>query len=267
MATQTAYDAWSAGQSYEHYMGRWSRRIAERFVEWLAPPAGADWLEVGCGTGALTRTVLSSAAPRSILATDRSDAFVAYARANTADDRMRFEVADAMRLPVADATVDVVTSALVLNFVADRKKALAEMCRVLRPGGIVSFSVWDYPGGGMGFIDAFWRAAAEVDPAAAELDESARFPFCTGEGLAKLCADAGIPEAEIDPIEVETVFQDFEAFWHPFTLGAGPAPGYCKNLSDDRRELLKTHLAARLDKGGPIVLPARAWAMRAKRPG
>jgi hypothetical protein len=119
----------------------------------------------------------------------------------------------------------------------------------------------------MGFIDAFWRAAAEVDPAAAELDESARFPFCTGEGLAKLCADAGIPEAEIAPIEVETVFQDFEAFWHPFTLGAGPAPGYCKNLSDDRRELLKTHLAARLDKGGPIVLPARAWAMRARRPG
>lgn len=266
MPARNEFDAWSAGQSYEHYMGRWSRMIASDFVEWLAPPAGAAWLEVGCGTGALTQTVLSSAAPLSILATDQSADFMAHATADTNDKRVRFEIADATLLPCADASIDMVTSALVLNFIPDKQMALAEMCRVLRPGGLLSLYVWDYPGGGMGFIDAFWTAAAEADPKAAELDESARFPFCTRDGLADLCRTAGFSDAEVAPIEIETRFPDFEAFWHPFTLGTGPAPGYCKSLPEDRRQSLKDRLAARLGTDGPVVLTARAWALRATKP-
>ncbi|WP_417207074.1 class I SAM-dependent methyltransferase [Antarctobacter sp.] len=256
------FDTWSAGQSYDHYMGRWSQLIAARFLDWLAPSAEADWLELGCGTGALTRTILATAAPRSILATDQSADFVAHAKAQTDDSRARFQVADALQLPVQDGSVDCVTSALVLNFIPDRPAAFAEMCRVLRRGGLLSFYLWDYPGGGMGFIDAFWKAAAEVDPAAADLDESARFPFCNPESLAGLCDDAGLERTEVVPIEVATGFEDFDAFWHPFTLGAGPAPGYCKSLTQAHRQELKDRLRARVGGDGPVVLAARAWAAK-----
>ena len=264
MTQDSAFDAWSMGQSYEHYMGRWSRKIAAEFLTWLDAPDGADWLEIGCGTGALTSAILQGNEPKSILATDASEDFVNHARAAIDDPRVRFQTADAQNLPGANATVDIVTSALVFNFIPDKLAALADMQRVLRPGGTLSFYVWDYPGGGVGFIDAFWKAAATLDPKAAELDEGKRFPFCTTEGLADLCARAGIADPTIAPLEITTEFPDFEAFWKPFTLGAGPAPGYCMSLSEDQRAALKSHLSEELDKGGPIRLSARAWAVKAK---
>lgn len=260
--TQSEFDTWSAGQSYEHYMGRWSRRIASQFVNWIDPPQNADWLEIGCGTGALTEAILTVAAPRSVISTDQSQDFVTHAAAQIRDDRVSFEVADAADLRRPDASADLVVSALVLNFIQDKQNALAEMRRVLKPDGIAAFYVWDYPGGGMGFIDAFWKSAAEIDPEAAKLDESARFPFCQKDGLAQLCRDAGTTDTEIVAIEVETRFPDFEAFWHPFTLGAGPAPGYVKSLPQVRQQMLKDHLAARLGGRGPVSLPARAWAVK-----
>lgn len=259
------FDAWSVGQNYEHYMGRWSRRIAVKFVDWLAPLRDLHWLDVGCGTGALTATILSAYTPRSILATDPSEAFLAHARSEITDFHVRFEAASAQNLPVPDASIDIVASALVLNFVPDRPAALAEMQRVLKPDGLLSFYVWDYPGGGMGFIDAFWKAAAQVDPNAAALDESKRFPFCTRDGLAEICNAAGLRAPVVEAIEIETVFQDFEAFWLPFTLGAGPAPGYCASLPEDHRAKLKARLAETLGTNGPIRLPARAWAVKAHR--
>lgn len=263
MPSDSKHDAWSMGDSYEHYMGRWSRKIAASYLEWLKPPAQVDWLEIGCGTGALTNAILAKADPKSVLATDQSEDFVKHAQKEIADPRAAFGQAQAQNLPAADASVDVVTSALVLNFVPERPAALHEMQRVLRPGGLFSFYVWDYPGGGMGFIDAFWTAAAEVDPAAAELNESARFPFCTRSGLRDLCSEAGLAQPEVAPIEIATVFPDFEAFWKPFTMGAGPAPGYCGSLDPDHRDALKAALARQLDSGGEISLPARAWAARA----
>lgn len=262
--TQSEFDAWSAGQSYEHYMGRWSRKIAAKFVDWVDAPSNVDWVEIGCGTGALTQAVLSATAPHSLLSTDQSADFVNHAEAQIKDDRVNFQVADAAHLPCSDASSDIVTSALVLNFIPDKLAVFAEMRRVLRPDGMVAFYVWDYPGGGMGFIDVFWKAAAEIDPDAMELDESARFPFCNKEGLAELCRHAGASETEITAIEVETRFPDFDAFWHPFTLGAGPAPGYVKSLPADRVQQLKDHLSDRLGKSGPVVLPARAWAVKAR---
>ncbi|MCP5153523.1 MAG: class I SAM-dependent methyltransferase [Ectothiorhodospiraceae bacterium] len=265
MASTSRHDAWSAGDSYEYYMGRWSRAIAAEFVTWLDQPAELDWLDVGCGTGALAATILDRCSPRSVLGVDPSEGFVAHARADRSDPRARFEVAGAEALPCADRAVDVVASALALNFVPDRARALAEMRRVTRPGGTVSLYVWDYPGGGMGFISAFWRAAAALDPAAAALAEDRRFPFCTGEALLAEVADAGLADPVAECIEVTTHFPDFAAFWHPFTLGAGPAPGYCASLTDDARLALRRRLEADLDVGGgPVALPARAWAVRAR---
>lgn len=267
MSGSAAFDAWSAGNSYEHYMGRWSRLVAEKFVAWLSPPEQAAWLEIGCGTGALTAAILAGAAPRSILSIDPSADFVAHARVAIGDGRASFEVADALKLPAEPASIDVVTSGLVLNFVPDRPAALAEMQRVLKPDGLLSFYVWDYPGGGIGFIHAFWKAAVEIDPDAAKLGEGVRFPFCTREGLLALCQEAGWREVAIAPVEIETRFADFEAFWRPFTLGAGPAPGYCMSLTEDHRARLKARLAERLGATGPISLAARAWMVKASRRG
>lgn len=263
MDRSTEFDAWSVGHNYEQYMGRWSRQLAGRFLDWLAPPRDADWLDIGCGTGALTSAILERAAPHSILALDPSKDFVAYARTAIDDDRAEFAVGDATALPAA-ASVDIAASALVLNFIPDRVAALREMLRVLKPAGVLAFYVWDYPGGGMGMIDVFWKAAAELDQRAAALDEALRFPFCTRDGLAALCRDAGLTSPVIEPIETQTEFADFDAFWHPFTLGAGPAPGYCMNLPADAREALRQRLAERLG-GGRIRLPARAWAVRTGR--
>ncbi len=262
MPTQSDFDSWSAGQSYEHYMGRWSRMVAKEFLSWLDPKKSADWLEIGCGTGALTSEILQDYEPNSILATDASADFVNHTRETIKDPKASFKTATAQDLPVEDECVDIVTSALVLNFVPDHRETLIEMRRVLRPGGILSFYVWDYPGGGVSFIDAFWKAAASLDEKAVDLDEGARFPFCTAKGLGQLCSYAGLPDADIAPIEIITEFPDFEAFWYPFTLGAGPAPGYCKSLPDEHREALKALLAEKLDEGGPVRLTARAWAMK-----
>src|SRR5215213_4631044 len=148
MSTPAEFDAWSAGQNYKHYMGRWSRRIAAKFIEWLAPLRDATWLEIGCGTGALTAAILARCSPRSIAAVDPSKDFVAYVRSAIEDKRAHFEVADAQKLPLQNRSIDIVTSGLVLNFIPDTAAALAEMQRVLKPDGVLSFYVWDYPGGG-----------------------------------------------------------------------------------------------------------------------
>lgn len=265
MSQQSRHDAWSAGESYDVYMGRWSRQVAPRFLDWLKPPDRLDWLEVGCGTGALSAEILSRCNPASFLGVEPSEGFLAQARAKVSDERARFLTGDAQALPLADGTADMVVSGLVLNFVPDRQKALAEMQRMARDGATVAFYVWDYPGGGMEFMRAFWQAAIALDPDAQDLAENRRFSFCTAEGLTELAADAGLQSVASTAIEVPTVFKDFEDYWHPFTLGAGPAPGYCMSLAPDARQRLKARLAESLPRSvdGAIPLKARAWAVRA----
>ena len=257
------HDAWQAGDSYDAYMGRWSRQIAPLFLDWLDPAPGLDWLEVGCGTGALSAAILARCDPASLLAVDPSEGFVARARVNVPDPRATFRVGDAQALEAADASRDVVASALVLNFVPDRKKALAEMKRVAR--GTVAFYVWDYPGGGVEFMRAFWTAATALDPEARDLTEDRRFPFCTPEGLTALAKGAGLGPVACEAIEAPTVFRDFDDLWRPFTLGAGPAPGYCVKLAPEARERLRLRLRDSLPvrADGTIPLKVRAWAVRA----
>ncbi|HMQ94697.1 MAG TPA: class I SAM-dependent methyltransferase [Amaricoccus sp.] len=266
MSDQSRHDAWAAGESYDAYMGRWSRQIAPRFLDWLDAEPGLDWLEVGCGTGALSGAILAQAAPRSLQAIDPSEGFVARAREIHADARAEFAVGDARALAAANASRDVIVSGLVLNFVPDRPRALAEMARVARPNGRVGFYVWDYPGGGIGFMRAFWTAAAALDPEARMLAEDVRFPFCTPEALVGLAREAGLAAVEATEIAVPTVFRDFADYWTPFTLGAGPAPGYCAGLAPSARERLRERLEAALPRqsDGSIRLAARAWAIRGR---
>lgn len=259
------HDAWDAGQNYETYMGRWSNLVADQFLDWLDAPRNADWLDLGAGTGALSRSILKKADPASVTGIEPSEGFVAHARALTPDPRATFAVGGAENLPLADDAIDVAASALVLNFVPDRNLALQELARVTRPGGLISFYVWDYPNGGMGFIDVFWKTAASLDAKAAALDEGDRFPFCTEAGLRELCDSAGFENAEIAALEIDTVFPSLNDFIHPFTLGAGPAPGYYASLSEGQQAAFRDALSDRLGAETPIRLKARAWAVKIPR--
>jgi ubiquinone/menaquinone biosynthesis C-methylase UbiE len=266
MAQASRHDAWQAGESYDFYMGRWSRQIAPRFLDWLDPASGLDWLDVGCGTGALTSAILARGDPKSVLSVDPSEGFLARARDNVPDSRAAFQVGDAQSLAVETASRDLVVSGLVLNFVPDKQKALAEMKRVARAGATIAFYVWDYPGGGVEFMQAFWTAATALDRRALELTEDRRFPFCTPEGLSELATKAGLTSVELTEIGAPANFKDFEDYWNPFTLGAGPAPGYCMSLDPQARERLKQRLYDTLPRArdGSISLGTRAWAVRAK---
>jgi SAM-dependent methyltransferase len=266
MSEAARHDAWQAGESYEIFMGRWGRRIAPLFLDLIAQPGHLDWLEVGCGTGALSAAIISRNNPKSLIAIDPSEGFLAKALANVADPRAEFRKGDAQALDIAAASRDVVVSALTLNFVPDRVKALSEMKRVTRPGGTVAFYVWDYPGGGLEFLRAFWTHAAVLDSKGVELAEVRRFPFCTPDRLTALAEKAGLTDVTCEAIETSTVFSDFDDYWRPFTLGAGPAPGYVASLSEEARNRLEARLKAALrhEADGSIPLKARAWAVKAK---
>jgi SAM-dependent methyltransferase len=256
-------DTWATGAAYEPYVGRWSRLVAREFLRWLAVPPGARWLDVGCGTGALTETVLAVTAPARVEGVDPSAAYVEYSRARLADARASFEVGDARRLPQGSASVDAVVSGLVLNFVPEPAAAVAEMARVARPGGTVAAYVWDYAGR-MELMRQFWDAAVALDPAAAALDEGRRFPVCRPESLEAFWRGGGLADVESRAIDVPTVFRDFDDYWSPFLGGQGPAPSYAMSLSEGRRALLRDRIRAALpaDAHGSIGLVARAWAVR-----
>ena len=263
----TQHDVWASGDAYEPFVGRWSRRAAREFIAWLAPAANSRWLDVGCGTGALTQTILATAAPREVFSVDPSEGFIAYARHHTQDSRAKFEVGDAQALPVANSEFDVAVAGLVLNFVPDPATAAAEMHRAVRVGGTVAAYVWDYADG-MQLLRRFWDAAVTLDPAAQELDEGRRFPLCRPEALCSLLNDVGLKQTEVRAIDVLTVFRNFDDYWSPFLGRQGPAPGYCMSLPDDRRACLRNHLQATLPVApdGTIRLTARAFAVRGLKP-
>jgi len=264
---QVPPDQWSLGDNYERYIGRWSRPVASRFVTWLGLPPALHWLDVGCGTGALTQAILEDCAPASVLGIDPSTGFTAFARAQINDACASFQSGAAQMLPVASAGVDAVVSGLVLNFTPDPAQSLADMVRVTRPGGTVAAYVWDYAGG-MQMLRLFWDAASALDRGASALDEGRRFPICSREALCALWQDSGLAQIECRDIDVPTVFSSFDDFWSPFLGGQGPAPTYCSTLTEDARAALRDQLRAMLPVApdGRIALSARALAVRGLRP-
>lgn len=262
MERRTLSDRWERGDPYERYVGRWSRQVAPRFLDWLAVPAGRRWLDVGCGTGALCAAIADRCAPASVTGVEPSAGFLEAAATNLAG-RAVVRPGTATALPLENASVDVVVSGLALNFVPDPGHALREMARVTVAGGTIAAYVWDYAGR-MDLMRAFWDAATELDPAAAALDEGRRFPLCRPEALLGLFEGAGLDGPEVVPIDIATPFSDFEDYWQPFLGGQGPAPAYAMSLDEKRREVLRERLRARLpaQPDGSIPLTARAWAVR-----
>lgn len=244
-------------------MGRWSRCAAKRFIDWLAPTPGGRWLDIGCGTGALTETILGATQPASVRGVDPSKDYVEFARSRIADARAEFAVADAHHLPNDEVPYDYTVSGLALNFVPNPDGALGEMKRVTRSGGCIAAYVWDYSEG-MEMLRHFWDAASELDPSAGSLDEGALFPMCRPEALRSLWEKAALKDVTTVPIDIDTVFRNFDDYWSPFLGAQGPAPSYTMSLEESARDELRTLLRDRLPltKDGSIQLPARAWGVR-----
>jgi SAM-dependent methyltransferase len=251
-------DTWERGDPYERYVGRWSRRLAPRFLSWLGMPAGLRWLDVGCGTGALSAAILDRASPARVAALEPSPGFREAAARNLAG-RAELHAGNAAQIPLGDAAVDVAVSGLVLNFVPDTQAALREMSRVARGGSVAAY-VWDYAGK-MELMRIFWDAAVELDRDAAALDEGRRFPLCRAEALEQAFSAAGLEAVQVAPLDVPTHFADFDDYWQPFLGGQGPAPAYAMSLTEEARSALRERIRARLGAGA-IALVARAWAVR-----
>jgi SAM-dependent methyltransferase len=258
-------DGWIGGAMYEDFMGRWSRLLAPKFVSWLGVPSGSHWLDVGCGTGALTEAICNCASPGSVLGCDPSTQFVEYARRQSQNKLASFVVAGTGSLPRRQGGFDSVSSLLALNFFQDHLASVREMRSLVHQGGVVSACVWDYAGR-MEFLRYFWDAVIAEDPHARDQDEGVRFPICNSGLLMQLFNDAGFVDMTCEAMDISTKFKSFDDYWRPLLAGTGPAAAYVASLDEDRRNSLASILEEKLpqDEEGMINLIARAWAVRGK---
>ena len=259
---------WPKWEHYETYIGRWSRVIAVEFLDWLSVQPGRRWLDIGCGPGALTQTILDRTNPVAVTGIDSTPDYVDHVCQAVDSPVAEFSVADARELPFADAAFDAVVSGLVLNFIPEPERALAEMVRVTSPGGVVGGYVWDYQDG-LPHLRVFWDAAAQVEPSARQHDHSARFPTTRPEWLRCAFSDAGLEQVEIRGIEFMMPYPDFDTFWVHHLGTAATIQRFVDALDDRQRtmliELTTAGLPANAD--GSIDIPIRAWAVKGKWPG
>ena len=249
--------------AYDRYMGRYSDQLAITFLSFTGGEPGQRALDVGCGPGALTQVLATGLGPAHVAAADPSDSFVAACSERVPGADVRRAVA--ADLPWIDATFDLVVSQLVLNFLPDPGAGVAEMRRVVRPGGTVAACTWDYADG-MTMLRTFWDAARDVDPDSP--DEALTMQFTTERQLSELWESAGLTDIRTRSLEVSTEYADFEDYWQPFMLGVGPGGAYAASLDAERLERLRDGCFQRLGTPtGPFTLSARAVAVSGRRPG
>ena len=260
---QVMDDNWAEGKAYDLYMGRWSQAAAKIFLHWLNPGPHLSWLDVGCGTGALSRAIIQFTQPKKVVGCDPVEAFISYARTQMVDSRLLFQKAMIEDLPQVPDGFEVVVSGLVLNFITDPVEAVRLMMERCSPEGVVAAFVWDYAGR-MDFLRTFWDAAISLDEAATLVEEGRRFPLCQPEALESTFLEAGLNKVKTGSIEIKTEFITFSDFWEPFLAGTGPAPKYVASLPASQRDQLAEILKKRIEpaEGGPIKMTARAWAVR-----
>jgi ubiquinone/menaquinone biosynthesis C-methylase UbiE len=251
------------GAAYERMMGIWSRIAGDVFLDWLAPRAGLRWIDVGCGNGAFTELIVARCAPAQVHGIDPSEGQLTFARTRPATDGAEFRQGDAMALPFPNDSFDAAVMALVIFFVPDPPKGVAEMARVVRPGGIVAAYAWDVPGGGLPNepIQAEMRAIG-IKPLLPPNANSARI-----DALRELWTGAGIDAVETRQIAVQRTFACFDDFWTTSLLGGGVGPVIAAMPSSDV-ELLKTRVRSRLpaDRSGSITANAQANAITGHMP-
>lgn len=257
--TKISFDA---ADDYERYMGRWSRAVGERFLDWLGAPREARWLDVGCGTGALSDLILARAAPKTITGIDPSPAQVDYVRKLLPGT---FEVGDSMAMPFTDGAFDVVASALVIHFIPDRTKAFAEMKRVLAPGGLVGGYTWKRT------ATADHAAYAPVLRGAEHIGgvamRSPVVPEGTVEGMTASLTAAGFTDVSAIEIEVTRTFASFDEFWAIHAAPFSPSGKTIAQFDDAGRARLREHLTATLPGAdGTVTHSATAVAGKGRKP-
>jgi ubiquinone/menaquinone biosynthesis C-methylase UbiE len=253
------------GAAYERFMRRWSRAAGAVFLDWIAPPVQARWLDVGCGTGILAELILDACSPAAVSAVDPATAQIDHALRQPAAQRAHFRVADAQALPFETATFDIVVSGLVMNFIPDRLRATAEMRRVARAGGLVAGYVWDF--------------AAELSPSwplrRAMRQVGADVPQVPGTEDSKLTAlhslfeKAGLEKIAVTPIQVTESFLDFDDFWIAQTSVYGPVGSVFAEMREAERGRLMQSAREALPvcPDGRIEYSVRANAIKARVPG
>ena len=253
----------SVGKAYASFMGRWSRLLAPQYIAFAGARNGERIVDVGTGTGSLASALAAAMPSCDIVGIDPSEAFISFAKSNAGSDRVRFEVGDAQALRHKDASFDQAMSLLVMNFVPDHEKALAEMRRVTRPAGTVSACVWDY-NAGMQMLRFFWDEAVALDPAMEPKDE--RHMKLSREGqLGALWRKAGLTDVQERALTIEQRYASFGDYWEPFLRGVGPGGAYVASITDESRRQLEARLRKRLLGDGPdraFTLKARAWCVR-----
>lgn len=258
--TEAEAKMFAASAGYERFMGRWSRLLAPGYIEFAGVKDGDRVLDVGTGTGSLAVAIEARMPKSEITGIDPSPAFIAFAQKNA--KRARYEVGDAQAMKLGDALFDSTVSLLVMNFIPDHNKAIAEMRRVTRPGGRVSACVWDY-NAGMEMLRVFWDEVVALDPAAEPRDE--RHMKLSREGqLGDLWRKAGLVNVKEGAVVIDQAYASFADYWGPFTSGAGPGGAYVVALPDDRRRQLEARIRKRLldaRQDGPFTLKAKAWCV------
>ena len=252
------------GESYERYMGDWSQRVGKTFLDWLAAPSGLKWIDVGCGNGAFTELLVERCALTEVHGIDPSEAQLAFARKRPAARLAKFDTGDAMALPFPAQGFDAAIMALVIFFVPDPGKGVAEMVRVVRPGGIVAAYAWDILGGGFTLeplrIELRSMGIKPVDPPSVEASRM--------KGMQDLWTSAGLDAIETRQITVQRTFAHFEEFWSTTLSGAPSLRPTLASMSTADVELFKTRVHARLpaDAEGRITYESRANAVKGRVP-
>jgi SAM-dependent methyltransferase len=254
----------SDGQAYERLMGRWSRLVGASFLNWLDLPRGLRWLEVGCGNGAFTEELMARCAPIAVTAIDASEDQLAYARTRLGASPAQFRIGNAQELRFEDHAFDVAAMALVLGFLLDPARALAEMARVVRPGGWVATYMWDMPGGGLPVAPIY----ATLKELGLEAPLPPRPQDSSQQGMRELWERAGIESIDTRVIRIPVVFTSFEDFWESNTVPVGPLGKFLASLAPGANERLRSRLRQQVDVApdGHIAYQSFANAIKGRVP-
>jgi ubiquinone/menaquinone biosynthesis C-methylase UbiE len=253
------------GEAYEILMGRWSRLVGDRFIDWLDPPKGLRWLDVGCGNGAFTERIVRRCAPAEVVAIDPSEEQLRYARVRQGIERTEFQLGDAQKLAFADGSFDAAVMALVISFLPDPARALAEVVRVVRPGGWVATYMWDIPGGGlpMAPVQTAMKSLGLVPAQPPSASVSDR------DSMRALWEKAELEAVELCVIRIPTTYADFDDYWNASTLRVGPLGKAVEGMAPAMREQVRSRLREQLSTNtdGSITLEAFANAVKGRRRG
>jgi SAM-dependent methyltransferase len=260
----SAYHA-TDGASYEVFLGRWTRRLAQPLLDFAGFPTAGRLLDVGCGTGSMAHAMAARWPARSVIGIDIAPPYIAFAQSQAGLTNLHFEVADAARLPYTDASFGGVAAQLVLNFVPDPVATLQEIQRVTVPGCPVVAAVWDFRGG-LVYQRIFWDTAAGIDPGAVVTrDQLFSGPLTLPEGLPQLFKTARLDRVEGTSITIRMDYANFDDYWQPLCGGQGPVGTYLVGLDPDLRAHIEEAVARAYRSGapdGPRSLTATAWAVR-----